>query len=75
MVNSFVTSLYPDVNPPGKPPATILIPLVLEVDLYTIGVIKLLIQMVVVADPLCKAIVAFGLIVIVPVVVALAQSP
>ena len=34
-----------------------------------------LIHTVVVADPLCKAIVAFGLIVIVPVVVAVMQSP
>ena len=52
-----------------------LIALVLDVDLYTIGVIRLLIQTVVVADPLCKAIVAFGLIVIVPVVVAVIQLP
>ena len=74
MVNSFVASLYPDVNPAGKTPV-IVIPLVLDVDLYTMGVIVLFIQIVVVADPLCNAIVAFGLIVMVPVVVALAQSP
>ena len=52
-----------------------LIALVLEVDLYTIGVIALFIQIVGVDDPLCKVIVAFGLIVMVPVVVAVTQSP
>ena len=75
MVNRFVLLSYTGVNPAGNPPATILIKLALEVDSYTIGVISVSIHTVVVADPLIKLIVASGLIVIVPLVVAVTQIP
>ena len=75
MVNCFVVLLYPEVNPAGKPPATILIKVALDVDSYTIGVINVFTQTVVVADPPIKVIVEFGLIVMVPVVVVVTQIP
>ena len=75
IVKVLFKSSYPNVNPPGKPPATILIALVLEVDLYTMGVIALLIQIVGVEEPLCKVMVAFGLTVMLPVVVEVTHKP
>ena len=75
MVNRLVFVSKTGVNPAGKPPATILIILALEVDSYTIGVIAVLTQTVVVDEPPINEMVASGLIVIVPVVVAVTQIP
>ena len=69
-----VVLLYPLVNPAGKTPVK-LINVALDVDSYTIGVINVLTQTVVVAEPPINVNVELGLIVIVPVVVAVTQIP
>ena len=74
IVNCLVVLLYPEVNPVGNIPV-ILINVALDVDSYTIGVIKTPTQTVVVAEPPINVKVELGLIVIVPVVVAVTQIP
>ena len=64
MVNRLVFVSKKGVNPAGKPPATILIILALEVDSYTMGVINVFTQTVVVDEPPINAMVASGLMVI-----------
>ena len=75
IVNRFVLLSYVGVSPLGKLPATMLINVALDVDSYSIGVINVLTQTVVVADPPINVNVELGLIVIVPVVVAVTQIP
>ena len=75
IVNRFVLLSYVGVSPLGKLPATMLINVALDVDSYTIGVINEFTQTVVVAEPPINVNVELGLIVIVPVVVAVTQIP
>ena len=75
IVNLFVVLLYVPVIPPGSEPVSC-ISVAIEVVSYTTFVnIGLLIQIVFEAVPCINVIVAFGLIVMVPVVVAVTQSP